>query len=396
MAFDAMVRYPLRTGMMLLATAIGVAAVIMLTGLGEGARRFVTAEFSALGTNLVIVLPGKTETTGGISPAQMFSPGTPRELTAADAMALLRSPSIEAVAPIMIGGVPATYGGLEREVPVIGSTAALLEVRNWSMALGQFLPEGDIDRATTVCVIGAEVRSELFGAEQPVGRWLRLGDRRCRVIGVLGDAGRSIGVDTEKTVFVPVAFAASLFNSDGLFRILINARSRADITSAVNAATRIIKERHYGEEDVTVITQDAVLKTFDEIFLALTMALAAIASVSLLVAGVLIMNVMLVAVSQRTDEIGLLKALGARRQQIIGMFLTEAAMLSAVGALLGTLLAIAAILAAGRAYPDLNFMPPTWAAVAAFVIALGCGLVFSLLPARRAADLDPVQALAKG
>ncbi len=392
---DALVRYPLRTGMMLLATAIGVAAVILLTGLGEGARRFVTAEFSALGTNLIIVLPGRSETTGGMSPAQMFGPGTPRDLTPADSQALLRSAAIDKVAPIMVGAVPASYGGLERDVPVIGSTSDLLEVRRWSMGLGQFLPEGDIDRATTVCVIGAEVRSELFRTEQPIGRWLRLGDRRCRVIGVLGDAGRSIGVDTEETVIVPVAFAASLFNTEGLFRILVQARSRADVPAAVNAAKRIITDRHYGEEDVTVITQDAVLKTFDEIFLALTLALGAIASVSLLVAGVLIMNVMLVAVSQRTSEIGLLKALGARRRQIIGIFLTEAAMLSALGAMIGMGLAIALIQTGAAAFPDLDFMPPTWAAAAALLTALGCGIVFALLPARRAADLDPVQALAR-
>lgn len=391
-AFQSLRRTPARSGLMLLAMGIGVAAVMVLTALGEGARRYVTGEFSSLGTNLVIVIPGRSETTGA-SPA-LFAGETPRDLTVADAAALTRSALVSRVAPIMVGSAAASYGSRTREVSVIGSTADMLEVRHWKLAAGGFLPRGDWGRGATVCVIGEKIRSELFGAGPAVGQWLRIGDWRFRVIGVLASEGRSIGVDVQELVVIPVASAEALFNSQALFRVLVEARSREAMPRVTQWVLDTLRERHQGEEDVTVITQDAVLATFDRIFQALTMTLGGIAAISLGVAGILIMNVMLVAVSQRTAEIGLLKALGADRRQIILLFLVEAVLLSVLGAVVGMLAGAAGSWGLGRIYPALDVVAPGWAIGAAAAVAIITGLVFGIMPARRAAQLDPIRALA--
>ncbi|MDH3945630.1 MAG: ABC transporter permease [Chromatiales bacterium] len=391
-AFQSLRRTPARSGLMLLAMGIGVAAVMVLTALGEGARRYVTGEFASLGTNLVIVIPGRSETTGA-SPA-LFAGETPRDLTVADAAALTRSALVSRVAPIMVGSAAASYGSRTREVPVIGSTADMLEVRHWKLAAGGFLPRGDWGRGATVCVIGEKIRSELFGAGPAVGQWLRIGDWRFRVIGVLASEGRSIGVDVQELVVIPVASAEALFNSQALFRVLVEARSREAMPRVTQWVLDTLRERHQGEEDVTVITQDAVLATFDRIFQALTMTLGGIAAISLGVAGILIMNVMLVAVSQRTAEIGLLKALGADRRQIILLFLVEAVLLSVLGAVVGMLAGAAGSWGIGRIYPALDVVAPGWAIGAAAAVAIITGLVFGIMPARRAAQLDPIRALA--
>ena len=391
-AFQSLRRTPARSGLMLLAMGIGVAAVMVLTALGEGARRYVTGEFSSLGTNLVIVIPGRSETTGA-SPA-LFAGETPRDLTVADAAALTRSALVSRVAPIMVGSAAASYGSRTREVSVIGSTADMLEVRHWKLAAGGFLPRGDWGRGATVCVIGEKIRSELFGAGPAVGQWLRIGDWRFRVVGVLASEGRSIGVDVQELVVIPVASAEALFNSQALFRVLVEARSREAMPRVTQWVLDTLRERHQGEEDVTVITQDAVLATFDRIFQALTMTLGGIAAISLGVAGILIMNVMLVAVSQRTAEIGLLKALGADRRQIILLFLVEAVLLSVLGAVVGMLAGAAGSWGIGRIYPALDVVAPGWAIGAAAAVAIITGLVFGIMPARRAAQLDPIRALA--
>jgi putative ABC transport system permease protein len=391
-AFGAIVRYPLRTGMMLLATSIGVGAVLMLTSLGESARGYVSQEFQSLGTNIVVVLPGKTETSG--TGPGVVSGATARDLTLDDARALMRSRAIELIAPVVVGAAAVSLGGLERETTVLGTTAEFAEIRQWKMGLGEFLPNVDMDRASPVCVIGHAIQSELFRDEPPIGKWLRVGDRRCRVTGVLSDQGTSIMIDVDEVVIVPVSYAQTLFDVSGLFRILAQAKSRETMGRAREDIIRIIKERHYDEEDVTVITQDAVLSTFDGIFDTLTQALAGIASISLIVAGVLIMNVMLVAVSQRTREVGLLKALGATRRQIIALFLVEAAFLAVFGGLAGLGFGYLAVSGLRVLYPEYIFMPPVWAAAGAFMVAIVCGLFFGIWPARKAAALDPIMALA--
>ncbi|MET0085734.1 MAG: ABC transporter permease [Sedimenticola sp.] len=379
-----------RTWLMLLAMAIGIGSVVVLTALGEGARRYVSNEFSNLGTNLIVVLPGRTETTGGAPP---IIGGTPEELTLSDALALLRSSSIRKIAPVVIGSAPASHQQLEREVMVAGSTHELLDVRNMEMAMGEFLPPGDPTRGGAVTVIGLKLKQELFGNRKALGKWIRIHDSRFRVIGVLQPMGESLGMDVGDLAIIPVSRAMSLFNTESLFRILVQASGRDAIPKAQQAIRDILRERHHGEEDVTVITQDALLSTFDEIFQALTATVAGIAAISLGVAGILIVNVMLVAVSQRTAEIGLLKALGSSQRQILQLFLVEAALLSTLGALIGMAIAYGGVWALTQVFPDFPLGVPLWSLVAALLVALGTGLLFGVMPARRAARLDPVQAL---
>lgn len=391
-ALTAIKTQRLRAVLIILAMSIGVASVNVLTALGESARRYIINEFESLGTHLVIVLPGRTETTGG--PPPLFGE-TPRDLTLEDADALSRSRHIAAIAPLTIGSAPVSSLGLERETNIFGSTYALRRVRHLSMAQGHFLPNTEVNKAMPVCVIGQKIREELFANKPALGQWLRISDRRFRVIGVLASEGQSIGVDFDEMVIIPVAQAQALFDTRSLFRILAETHSKQAMYKAVDNIKSIIKSRHEGEDDITIITQDSVVNTFDKILTALTLTVASIAGISLVVAGVLVMNVMLVSVTQRTAEIGLLKALGATKSQLHGLFLTEAALLSMAGAFLGLLIGHMTIAVLQAVYPTFPLELPGWALISSLAVSLFTGLVFGLLPAGKAARLNPVSALAK-
>lgn len=381
-----------RTILMLLAMAIGVSSVILLISLGESARRYVIDQFSSLGTNLLIVLPGRSETTGGPPP---LLGETPRNLTLDDAIALTHSTAINRVAPIIAGSAPISVQQLEREMIVLGTTSELLEIRHLSMNQGIFLPPGDPSRGANVCVIGSGGKQELFGNQSALGKFVRIGDRRFRVIGVLAQIGVSLGEDMSEVVIIPVATAQSLFNTASLFRIVVEAASEDSIDRARKAIQSIIRARHEGEDDITVISQDALLATFDRIFKTLTLSVGGVAAISLVVAGIMIMNIMLVAVAKRRAEIGLLKALGAPRRQIIGLFLTESALLSVAGALVGFLLSYGAMEILAAFFPEYPLGLAPWSLFIGSVMALGTGIIFGVLPARRAALLEPALALSR-
>ncbi|NRF67008.1 ABC transporter permease [Aquincola sp. S2] len=392
-ARDAAGGSPLRTALMMVAMAIGVAAVVVLTALGDGARRYVVDQFSSIGSNLVIVLPGRSQT-GGLSPASAITTTT-RDLTVADARALQRATAVRRLAPIIVGLSDASTGGRLRETTVVGTTSEFVAVRRLPLAQGRFLPDDEWSRSSSVIVLGSELKRELFGAQPALGQWMRLGERRLRVIGVLAPAGQGLNMNTDQLAIVPVVLAQAMFNSNTLFRILVEARSREAIPAAKAQVIQILKQRHDGEADVTVITQDAVLATFDRVLTALTAGVAGIAAISLAVAGILVMNVMLVSVTQRSAEVGLLKALGASARTIRAAFLTEAALLSLAGAVLGYGVGHFGAFVIRQLYPVFPAWPPTWAVLAALATALVTGILFGVLPAQRAAALDPVAALGR-
>lgn len=389
-SWQLFIRQRFRTLMALLAVSIGVMSVLLLTGLSEGARQFVLKEFSLLGKDTLIMLPGRKETQGGLPP---LTGESSRDLTLDDASALNRLAEVDYTVPIIAGITEAFAEGRNRELVVMGSNERLLEMRGLSLQQGQNLPKNSDQFTRPVVLIGAQVAQELFASQKPLGRWLRLGDRRFRIIGVLNPSGVSLGTDMSDSVIIPVQSAQQLFNSPGLFRLLIKLHSQDQLQNVQQQMLAVIAERHAGEPDVTIITQDALLSTFDQILNVLTAAVVGIASISLIVAGILIMNITLISVTQRTAEIGLLKALGAAERTVLGLFLLEAALLALAGALLGVLLAAVILAIASLNWPELPLSTPLWALLSSVSLALVVALIFAWLPARRAARMDPVDAL---
>ncbi|OWJ95424.1 peptide ABC transporter permease [Pseudomonas sp. A46] len=378
-----------RSAMLLMAMAIGVFFIALLGGLGQGARAYVLGEFSLLGRDLLIVLPGRNETTGGLPPITGMAP---RSLTEADAAALSRLPAVRRVAPLQAGQAQVSRDNRSREALVLGTTRDFFAIRQLRLAQGRPLPELEPGQLGHVAVIGGRLRQALFGEAPALGRWVRAGDRRFRVIGVLEARGESLGMDLSEALIVPVASAEALFNREGLQRIFVEARGPGYLDGARRQVLALLTERHQGEEDVTLLSQDAMLAAFDGILDGLTLALAGVAALSLLVAGILIMNVTWVAVLQRSAEIGLLKALGATGGQVRLLFLGEAGLLALLGA--GTGLALAELLLwGGRLLSELPLYAPWWARLGAPLLALLAALLFAWLPASQAAAQAPVQAL---
>jgi putative ABC transport system permease protein len=378
-----------RTGLSLLGMSIGIAAVLVLTGLGEGARGFVRAQFEVIGTNVVAVLPGKVETSGGLPG---FG-GVPNDLTIRDAEVLARGiPQALRVAPVHLGNETVAVGNRSRQVLVFGSTAEIQPIRNLVLRSGRFLPTGPWSRGNASCVLGSKLVRELFPGQNPLGGIVSIGGWRVRVIGVLAPKGVTFGIDLDEIVFVPVALAQRLFDRSSLFRVVLQVRPGANVAAVQEHCTALLVERH-GEEDFTITTPDAILSSLDSVLGILTMALVGIASISLCVAGVGIMNVMLVSVAERRGEIGVLKALGASPRQVLVLFLTEAAVLSILGGLLGLSIGAGLLRVFTLLYPNFPVHAPAWAIAASLALAVVVGIAFGLWPAARAVRLDPVVAM---
>jgi putative ABC transport system permease protein len=391
LALEMLVANRVRSALTMLGVVIGVAAIILLVSLGEGATAYITNELTGLGTNLLIITPGKTQTSGGFHPPIA---STVRKLTYDDAVALRRRASLltDAV-PLVLGTGKIRYQGNSRHVSVVGVTPEFQRVRNLYVEIGQFLSEEDVEGRRRVVVLGRTVKRELFGEENPLGRFVTLADSRYRVIGIMERKGVSLGFDIDDLVFVPVKSAQDLFDTDRLLEILASVGSPDDIDRAIQQVKDILIRRHGNREDFTVISQGAILSAFTTILKILTAVLGGIAGISLVVGGIGIMNIMLVSVRERTREIGIRKAVGARRRDILGQFMIESIVLSTLGGLLGIIVGVGGAKGLSLFFTYLPTRVSMWAVLMAFGFSAAVGVFFGVYPARRAARLDPIQAL---
>jgi len=391
LALEMLVANRVRSALTMLGVVIGVAAIILLVSLGEGATAYITNELTGLGTNLLIITPGKTQTSGGFHPPIA---STVRKLTYDDAVALRRRASLltDAV-PLVLGTGKIRYQGNSRHISVVGVTPEFQRVRNLYVEIGQFLSEEDVEGRRRVVVLGRTVKRELFGEENPLGRFVTLADSRYRVIGIMERKGVSLGFDIDDLVFVPVKSAQDLFDTDRLLEILASVGSPDDIDRAIQQVRDILIRRHGNREDFTVISQGAILSAFTTILKILTAVLGGIAGISLVVGGIGIMNIMLVSVRERTREIGIRKAVGARRRDILGQFMIESIVLSTLGGLLGIIVGVGGAKGLSLFFTYLPTRVSMWAVLMAFGFSAAVGVFFGVYPARRAARLDPIQAL---
>lgn len=388
LALHSLLAGRLRSFLTLLGIAVGIAAVILLSSIGEGLHRFVLAEFSQFGTHVVQVTPGKTRT-GGVNPG---FPTSVRPLTLDDARALGRVPGLVGVVPVVTGNAEAAVGGRLRRTTVIGTTHEFATAFRMQVRAGQFLPPDDSDSARAFVVLGSTLRRELFGTANPLGERVRIGGERMRVIGVLESRGQFLGIDIDDTAYVPASRALVMFNRAGLQEINVVYREHLPAAGVVADVKSVMKARH-GREDFTVVTQEDMLRTLSNILDILTLAVGALGSISLLVGGVGIVTIMTIAVTERTGEIGLLMALGARRRSVLALFLGEAVVLSALGGAIGVIAGAGLAQLLSLLVPGLPVHTPATFVAAAVVGSMLIGLLAGVLPARRAATLDPVDAL---
>ena len=378
----------LRTLLTALGIAVGIAAVILLTSIGEGLHRFVVSEFTQFGTNLITVTPGRIQTHG----ASLGSVNTVRPLSIEDALALRRAPHVLVTDPLVQGNAEVEYVGRSRRVTLYGTGPDFVRALSMRVASGDYLPQDDPRSARAFAVLGAKVARELYGGANPLGSRLRVGGERYRVVGVMEAKGQVLGFDLDDTVFIPVARALDMFNRESLMEIHVTYEPTAPLAEVEAGLRRILVGRH-GAEDFTVTPQQKMLEVFDTVLDAITFAVAAIGAISLVVGGVGILTILTIAVAERTGEIGLLRAIGATQRAVLLLFLGEAVLLAAIGGTAGLALGwgIAGVLA--LALPALPVHTPWLYAVLAEVVAVSVGLAAGVLPARRAAALDPLEAL---
>jgi putative ABC transport system permease protein len=378
----------LRAALTALGIGIGVTAVVLLTSIGAGVHRFVLGEFTQFGTNIVSVAPGRTQTFGG----SIGAFGNVRPLTVEDAQALQRTPQVRAVNALVQGNAEVEAAGRKRRTTVYGVSAGFTTVFRFEIAQGEFLPTDAAATPRPLAVLGSRMSSELFGAANALGQSIRVGGQRYRVIGVMRSKGTTLGFDLDDTVFIPTAQALELFDRDSVFEIQLSYVPGAGAAEVVAGLKRILVARH-GNEDFTVTTQQQMLDTLSSVLGVLTFAVGALGSISLLVGGVGIFTIMTIGVRERTAEIGLLRALGARKAQVLHVFLLEALALSALGAVLGLASGLAITVLLDFAAPALPVSYAPQFMLLAVALALVVGLLAGIAPAVRAAAQEPVEAL---
>ena len=389
LALRAVTAQRLRSFLTLLGIAVGIASVILLTSIGEGIHRFVLAEFTQFGTNIASISPGKVKTSG---PAPTGIPSSVRPLTLDDARVLRSLPHVTGMTATVWGNTEVGANGRLRRTTVNGVGADMLKVYSIKVKTGQFLPDESLENARAFVVLGSKLKSELFGSANPLGARVRVGNLQFRVIGVLEAKGQFLGVDLDDAAYIPTARALELYNRDGLMKIDLAYEEGIPAAQVVAAIKTRLNARH-GREDFTITTQEDMLRTLSNILDILTMAVGALGSISLLVGGVGIVTIMTISVAERTNEIGLLVALGAPRRTILNLFLGESVVLAAIGGILGLLLGVGIAQLLHLALPDMPVHTPWNFAVGAIVMAAVIGLLAGVLPARRAARLDAIEAL---
>jgi len=389
LAYGALRGHRQRSMLSMLGIAIGIAAVVLLTSIGEGTRRYILGQFAQFGTHIVAINPGKQETFG--VPGMMG--GTTQKLTLADAAALQRVPGVELIVPMVVGQGQVEARGRSRSVAIYGVTSDMPALWKFDLGIGEFLPAGDWDREYQVAVLGPKLKEELFGPDNPLGSFVRIAGRRLRVVGVMAPKGQILGADIDDVAYVPAATALSLFNRVDLFEIDIEYSENASTERVIEDIKAILTARHAGREDYTITTQEEMLSVFGNVMNMITIAVGAIGGISLLVGAVGIMTMMWISVGERTHEIGLMKAVGAPSAAVLQLFLTEAMVLGLFGGALGVGLGLGLVGLIHLFLPALPLGTPPEYVLAALGISLATGLASGLLPARRASRMDPIEAL---
>jgi putative ABC transport system permease protein len=390
-ALEAILSNKVRSGLTMLGVIIGVLAVILLVSIGEGAQVYITKELTGMGTNLLIITPGKTSTSGGFHPP---SAGTVRKLTYDDSQALKRRVWLLSDAvPLVFGTGRIKYQNMGRDTMIIGTTPEFQSIRHLFVDSGSFVTQGDVDSKAKIVVLGTKVKEELFGQENALGKAVTLSDARYRVVGVMQKRGMSLGMDLDDIVFIPVTSGQELFDTDGLFEIIASTPRTEDVDRAISQIKEVLIKRHAHKEDFTIQTQGAMLQTMNTILNVLTAVLGGIAGISLLVGGIGIMNIMLVSVRERTREIGIRKAIGARNSDIMAQFMIEAVTLSGVGGIIGIVLGVGIALLIPMFITVLPTSISLWSIAMAFTFSMAVGVFFGVYPARKASLQDPISAL---
>ncbi|MBF2028495.1 MAG: ABC transporter permease [Oscillatoriales cyanobacterium C42_A2020_001] len=394
MAVKTLTANKLRSTLTMLGIIIGNASVIAMIGIGQGAQKLASEQFESLGPNVLFVSPGSRQMRN-----RTFD--LPRTLVWDDAKAIAAQvPSVKEVAAQRQSQLPIVYRNLNTSSLVVGTTPEFLSVRSFDMERGRFISQQDVERNTQVAALGADLATRFFGNRDPIGQEIRISGTTFRVVGVLQAKGAFLGNNQDDAVYVPLTTLAnrltgrnSPYGLDLTF-ISITAKDEASIPAAEFQVTNLLRLRHKitTEDDFTVQTQKDVLQIVGTVTGGLTIMLAAIAAISLVVGGIGIMNIMLVSVTERTQEIGLRKAIGASQQDILIQFIIEAVILSAAGGLLGTAIGVGGVVLVGAFTPLQAGVSPVAIAVATGVSG-GIGLFFGVVPARQAAKLDPIVAL---
>ncbi|MFB9376474.1 ABC transporter permease [Kineococcus gynurae] len=386
-ALDALRANRLRSLLTMIGVIIGIAAVIVVVSIGAGARQQIESQVEGLGSNLILVVPGRFDTANPGQGGPSISP-----MTLDDAQALERVVGSEdAVTARVSSAAEVRAGSREAFITVQGSDQNLPEVFNRPVAEGEFFTSADVDTRRRVAVIGSRTAEVLFGQGDPLGRQITVSGTRFRVVGVLAEQGESFGVSQDNEVHLPITVAQRLFGVDRVDAYAVKAPSSADVPALAERLWRAMKDQH-PDQEFSAVTQTQILGVIGDILGLLTGVLAAIAGISLLVGGVGVSNIMLVSVRERTREIGLRKALGARQRDILVQFLVEAVVLTSVGGLLGIAIGVGGSLLINQVSP-LPAAIEWWSPVVAFVVSAAVGIFFGVFPARRAGRLDPVVAL---